>query len=429
MKPNPSDELAYRSRPIEWSAPERLAVCSLLHGGPRARLERYRVLELGSGDGANLIPLAYYRSHAEFVGVDGSRKHVDVAETKRRELGLLNLRFVHEDFAVAARELEGTFDFILMHGVFSWVSDTTRDLLLALCAAKLAPGGLLYLNYNAKPGWNIRGMVREFLLAQTQHMADLVARAGFAQQVAAKAVQSFEGAEHAYAHLMAQEFRFVCSGHPSWIAHEFLAPDNHAYWRSEFLALANAVGLRHVADADFNYDSGRLPVDAMQRLSKAGLDTSTVDDTLDFVSYRQMHAPILTQATWAAVPATADELSRLSIASALAPLRQGLDPPAQFRHPTTGYEVEVRSDALSRALLTLAKHFPQSFEMGSLFGDVTTVTDDVKLLYEHGLISLSLPQPTACLPTAALHECERRWADHLTDPYHRLLIDEGGTAK
>lgn len=99
---NPYDALPYRSRPIEWSAPERLALCSLLHGGPTPRLDAadgYRVLELGCGDGANLLPLAYYRPHAGFVGVDGSRRAMELAESRRRELGLSNFRqFVHASF-------------------------------------------------------------------------------------------------------------------------------------------------------------------------------------------------------------------------------------------------------------------------------------------------------------------------------------------
>ena len=69
---NPYDELPYKSFSIEWSAPERLALASLLHGGPRPPLEKYRVLELGCGNGANLLALAYYRRHAAFVGVDAA---------------------------------------------------------------------------------------------------------------------------------------------------------------------------------------------------------------------------------------------------------------------------------------------------------------------------------------------------------------------
>src|SRR5712691_11212951 len=164
---NPYDELPYKSLPIEWTAPERLALASVLHGGPRPPLDAYRVLELGCGNGANLLPLAYYRRHAIFVGVDGARSQIEAAQARTSALHLHNIEFLHADFRTAARRLSGQFDYIIAHGVFSWVSDDVRDALLRLFAQHLRRGGLVYLNYNTRPGWNVRGLVREFLLAQT----------------------------------------------------------------------------------------------------------------------------------------------------------------------------------------------------------------------------------------------------------------------
>ena len=192
---NPYDDLPYRSRPIEWTAPERLALTSVLHGGPRQRLDGYRVLELGCADGANLLPLAYYRKHASFVGIDGARTQIEVADARKSALELSNIDFIYADFITAAQRISGQFDYIIAHGVFSWVSDDVRDALLELSARHLRPGGLLYLNYNTRPGWNIRGMVREFLLAQTAGTASLRIRAQMAQDVSARVVSgSAEGA-------------------------------------------------------------------------------------------------------------------------------------------------------------------------------------------------------------------------------------------
>ena len=101
--PTPYDELPYRSFPIEWTAPERLALTSLLHGGPRQRLEEYRVLELGCGDGTNLIPMAYYRRHATFVGIDSAYTQIAVANEKRSSLQVTNITFVSTDFESARR--------------------------------------------------------------------------------------------------------------------------------------------------------------------------------------------------------------------------------------------------------------------------------------------------------------------------------------
>ena len=120
------------------------------------------MLELGCGDGANLLPLAYYRPQAEWVGVDGSARHIEQARSRLAQLQLDNLEFLQLDFRQANAQLMGKFDFIIVHGVFSWVADGVRDALFQLCSDRLSSKGILYLNYNTKPGWNIRGMVRDF---------------------------------------------------------------------------------------------------------------------------------------------------------------------------------------------------------------------------------------------------------------------------
>ena len=229
MSANPYDALPYKSFPIEWTAPERLAVASLLHGGPRLPLRDYRVLDLGCGNGANVLRLAYYRRQATFVGLDGAASQIELANSRKSALGLSNLEFIHTDFQAADRRLSGQFDYILAHGVFSWVPEDVRDALLQLFAERLRPGGLLYLNYNTRPGWNVRGLVREFLLAQTADEPSLGARAKQAKEVAVTVAASLAAAEHYYSRLLADEFRFVGEGDESWVGHEFLAEFNRPY--------------------------------------------------------------------------------------------------------------------------------------------------------------------------------------------------------
>jgi SAM-dependent methyltransferase len=389
---NPYDELPYRSLPVVWSAPERLALASLLHGGPRVTVDSYRVLELGCGNGANLLALAHDRPNATFVGLDGARSAIAGAEKQRAELGLRNLELVEADFLSAAERVSGPFDFILVHGVFSWIPDAERDALLALCARHLAPRGLLYLNYNARPGWNVRGMVRDFLRAQTAGRAGLRARAEAAQQISATVASSFAAAaEHPYSQLMAREFRIVCDGEVSYVAHEYLADDNRAYWRSEFLALAREHGFEHVADADFNHDSGRIPTDLEQRIAAAGILTPPFDNTVDLLCYRQLHSPILTRGPWVRRLPGPDELAGLFVASSLAPVGSASARPQMFRHPS-GPEVSAKTAEMASALERLQMIWPRGLRVGALFPDVASVVDDLRLLHLYGLLDLRLAE-------------------------------------
>ena len=207
--------------------------------------------------GRTCLRLASYRRQATFVGLDGAASQIELANSRKAALGLSNLEFIHTDFQAADRRLSGQFDYILAHGVFSWVPEDVRDALLQLVAERLRPGGLLYLNYNTRPGWNVRGLVREFLLAQTADEPSLGARAKQAKEVAVTVAASLAAAEHNYSRLLADEFRFVGEGDDSWVGHEFLAEFNRPYWRSDFLALLERYRLQFVADADFNYSSGQ----------------------------------------------------------------------------------------------------------------------------------------------------------------------------
>jgi SAM-dependent methyltransferase len=416
---NPYDELPYRSHPIPWAAPETLCLTSMLHGGPRLALDAYRVLELGCGDGVHLLALAYYRRHATFVGVDSSRSAIATANARRADLNLRNLEFVHSEFDAAAAHLEGSFDFILAHGVFSWVTDEQRGALLELCTAKLRPGGLVYLNYNAKPGWNVRGMVREFLLAQTTASLDLRARTEQAQEVARSMAAALGAAdEHPYQRLMEREFRFVADHDPSYIAHEFLAPHNHAYWRREFLALTSRVGLDYVADADFNLSSGRTPRDLPARIASAGLVGQPVEDTADLVCYRQLHSPILTKDAPVRRPLLTDEFADLYLASCLVPL--DAEGAFKFRHPS-GFEVEAKEQAIQTALLRVLPLWPRALRIGELFVDVASVVDDLRLLHNHALIEIRATDPgVGSPPPGPLNDRERQWGGYCTSPYHTL---------
>ncbi|MFT3925145.1 MAG: class I SAM-dependent methyltransferase [Myxococcales bacterium] len=415
---NRYDELPYRSLPVEWSAPERLALCSVLHGGPRVSLKSYRVLELGCGDGANLIALAYYRRHARFVGVDGSAGAIARARARCLELGLQNVHFEHADFGELGQRFDLPFDFILAHGVFSWVSHETRDSLLSWCKRLLSRAGLLYLNYNTKPGWNVRGMVREFLLSQTAHASSLAERTRLAQEIAASMAGSMATQSHPYMQLMANEYRFVCDAHPSYVAHEFLAEHNHAYWRSEFLELSRAAGFQHVADADFNYESGRIAPTLPAQITAAGLGGPRLDDTIDLLSYRQLHSPVFTHHGEPQRSPGAQEFSELFLACELRSLGSSASAPWRMAHPT-GREVEIAQKVLHDVLAATATRWPAGGRIGALFGDVTPWLDDLVLLHRYAMIELRMPGEASPPSAAELNAREWAWGGYRTSPFHR----------
>lgn len=416
--PNPYDELPYSAYPIQWTAPERLALASLLHGGPRVTLDKYRVLELGCANGANLLPMAWYRQHGEFTGLDASARQISLANESKDKLGVPNLQFVQGDFRTARDQLEGPFDIIMAHGVFSWVTDDARDAMLELCSALLAPGGLLYLNYNTHPGWTMRGMVRDFLIQQTAHVKGLKERAELCREVAAKVVSPLRSDEHPYTKLMANELKLVLKNHPAYIAHEYLSPENNAYWRSDFFTILKRYGFEFVADADFNCISNRITNELAELLTKEKLTGRAADDSADLLCYRQMQSPILTQSPFVAKPCGLDEFSELFIASGLEPVEDGKEDLKTFRKHS-GREIETSDESIIKALLKLQTICPRGAPIKSLFEDVALSRENIEYLLHHEFIELRCIEPGDFKPAAApLNELERSLRNISTSPWH-----------
>ena len=132
---------------------------------PPATSKGFRYLELGCGLGRSLTTLAAANPQGEFVGVDINANHIAAVEKDVAAGELKNVQAIASDFASLGKDL-GKFDFLTLHGVFSWVAPEVRDQILAVAKEHLAPGGLLLVSYNAMPGWAhlqpIRGILRQY---------------------------------------------------------------------------------------------------------------------------------------------------------------------------------------------------------------------------------------------------------------------------
>ena len=91
------DEVLYPNSPFTQTHPNRLATLAILFGMNPAPLPRCRVLELGCGDGENLIPMAFQYPAGEFLGVDAAGMAVHAGNQEIATLGLTNIRLEHRD--------------------------------------------------------------------------------------------------------------------------------------------------------------------------------------------------------------------------------------------------------------------------------------------------------------------------------------------
>ena len=125
--------------------------------------KRCRVLELGCASGDNLIPMAIELPNARFVGIDLSERQIEQGRQSVAALGLANIDLRRVNIANVDASW-GTFDYILCHGIYSWVPAPIREKLLAICRENLAPTGIAFVSYNTLPGWHMRGMIRDMMV-------------------------------------------------------------------------------------------------------------------------------------------------------------------------------------------------------------------------------------------------------------------------
>lgn len=157
---SPYDEVLYPSGTLPQTHPSRLATVAFLRGMQPAPIGRCRVLELGCGTAANLIPMAFHHPESEFIGLDSAERPVDLGRSIISDLGLGNITLHLTDVCEANPERLGYFDYIIAHGVYSWVPQPVRERILAISREMLNPQGVAYISYNAYPGNHFRDLVR-----------------------------------------------------------------------------------------------------------------------------------------------------------------------------------------------------------------------------------------------------------------------------
>ncbi|MEM3580867.1 MAG: class I SAM-dependent methyltransferase, partial [Candidatus Bathyarchaeia archaeon] len=161
-------EVPYTYGYYRETSPQWLRWATYLGGRKPPSGKRIRYLELGCGQGFNLLLHASSHPSMEFLGIDFNPSHIAHAEELVRLSGLTNVKFVEGDFLELEKEWPkeyGTFQYVVLHGIWSWVSKDVRKALINILRKVVVPGGIVYIPYNALPGWLPGSIVRETLLA------------------------------------------------------------------------------------------------------------------------------------------------------------------------------------------------------------------------------------------------------------------------
>ncbi|MCP5152915.1 MAG: methyltransferase regulatory domain-containing protein [Ectothiorhodospiraceae bacterium] len=258
----------------------------------------FRYLDLGCGRGTSVNLLAASCPQGEFVGVDVMRVHIDAATALAAEAGLANASFVAASFESLLADPPAPFDYVVMHGVWTWVDERNRALLVRLLDRVLRPGGVLYVSYNTLPGWTMALPAQRLLLALASGSgeADPVARLHHAaatiralDDAGALAVTANPGARWLLDEIARRE--------PGYVVHEYL----HAGWRPIYVTeLLDALAPLDVALAgSASFLEGRREY-VLRRAQRALVDAADATPErellLDFCLNRSLRRDVFVRA-------------------------------------------------------------------------------------------------------------------------------------
>ena len=290
------DELPYETHAFPQTHPDHLCVIARLFGMRTRALQGCRVLELGCGNGANLIPMAATMRDATFLGIDLSPRHIETAKQFAADAGLTNIEFRVADLIEAKEDLP-VFDFIIAHGVFSWVPPEAQQAILWICGHKLAPDGIAYVSYNTYPGWRMRGTIRDFMLYHVRQFKDAKTQAQQARALLDWMAKSAPGENTPYAMQLRNEVEELRKLPDAYIFHDFLEPFNAPVYFHQFVELARAHGLQYLGESEL---ATMLPQnfasETAQTLQRIAPDLVRSEQFMDFLRNRQFRQTLLVHA-------------------------------------------------------------------------------------------------------------------------------------
>jgi methyltransferase-like protein/cyclopropane fatty-acyl-phospholipid synthase-like methyltransferase len=242
------DQVPYVSFPHGRSHPARIAMVAQMLGVAATSPDSARVLEIGCASGGHIIPLAVQYPHARFVGLDLSPVQIESGRARIQRLGLANIELVCGDLAEWAPDGAG-FDYVLCHGVYSWVPTPVRQVILRQIAKHLSANGIAYVSYNTLPGWRLKQVFRDALISQTRDLPDVNAQIARAK-VLIEAWKGWNSSGAPHARLLRFWADKASSMPDDYLAHEFLEEANEPQTFTDFVDDASRASLGYLGDLD-----------------------------------------------------------------------------------------------------------------------------------------------------------------------------------
>lgn len=288
---NEYDLLQYKSFPFAHATAANMFTLAKFLGYNAPNFKTARVLEVGCASGGNLTPQAYDYPDATFCGIDYSKIQIEDGREILAKLKLNNIELLHQSI----REFETSdveFDYIICHGVFSWVDEATQHDLLKLCQKKLSENGIVYISYNTKPGWNAVQTVRDMMLYHSKKENTAKSRIKVSRSFLSKIEKLNRGKQNAYSQILKEELAKVSKSEDDYFYHEYLEKDNTAFYFKDLVEKVGSFGLEYLTDSELKNSYMGSYSKEVQEVLKGITDKVELEQSLDFVRNRRFRSSL-----------------------------------------------------------------------------------------------------------------------------------------
>lgn len=396
--------------------PERAAVIAHLFSLQPTAVNQARILELGCGDGSQLVALAETLPDTELIGLEHNVNHIDHANALKVYAKLNNIEFHQTDFLQINPDL-GQFDYIIANNVLSWLPPASQNQFFAVCKQYLKSNGLILLNYNVYPGWNMRHIVRDMVQYHLSQFDDESKRQEQLRAILQFLQDTIKDSNAPYNKSLREEIATLMTLPNDFLQHELCAPACHPLYFHQFNALSHSHGLTYVGDVELHTMlASNMPEPAAEKLALLKDDMLRQEQFMDYVRNRYTRHSILSHADVAQRRAlTADQLRDFYIVSMLKPDASSAANDTQHTFRAELGTVQTDNLLLQTTLQQLADAYPHPIHFNTLLQSVQNQAgtsnpeqDLVQLsgllmhCYTRGLITLSL-QPAVFTANVSTH--------------------------
>ncbi|WP_425363666.1 methyltransferase regulatory domain-containing protein [Candidatus Tisiphia endosymbiont of Hybos culiciformis] len=286
------DDFPYESFPYTYTRPEHLRTIGLVFGMQPPMVENARILDIGCGEGGNMIDFAESYPESYSLGIDLSQVQINNGIEVVKSLGLKNIELKHLSI-LDFDESFGKFDYIICHGIFSWVLDEVREKILEISSKLLSPNGIVFISYNTLPGWNMQKTIRDMMMFHSAIFTDKHDKLQQAKLLLDFVSDSLEGSESPYSKFLQHETDFFKNLSNSYLLHEYLGEDNTAFYFQEFITNARKHNLNYLGDSLLSaMFVGNLPEKTAEKLQSIN-DIVRTEQYMDFITNRKFRTTLL----------------------------------------------------------------------------------------------------------------------------------------